>query len=453
MVGAGKARTLAPLALALAASLAAGCSPATHRAPDPGPAGAVAASDVPPKEVSRPAPPERCSGGDGARLRIPPADFARATVAIEDPGRSMDHFFARLEAVARGEAGALSRLAVFSDSSNGADFVTSAVRRALQQRFGDAGKGFLPIAPGWPTQFHQDVIWQHNREWTTTVLNRGAGPGGRYGLGGVMATNRTARSKARFGTVREGPVGRSVSRFRLFYQAWPRGGSVQLSVDGGAPTAIETAAAAMDDRVLDLEVPDGPHTLEVSAAGGGPLRLYGVVMERGGPGVVVDGLMLVGARGRRLALFDAAHIARQVALREPDLLVFWLGGNDAQAEYFERAGFVAEYGAGIEHARAGRPEASCLVVSITDLGSGPEGRPRRRAAPIVEAQRAIARAQRCAFLDLFQATGGEGGMRAWSRRGLVSGDYLHFTAAGARDMGLLFAESLLRGYDEFLARP
>jgi hypothetical protein len=459
------------LAFALAAAvLVAGCSPAARRAPVPEPptaspgaepvdevaaadAGGASAKESPPvAPAPEPAPVEAPAMPEaGPALRIPAADFARATVPIEDPQRSMEHFYRRLEAVARGEAGALARLAVFGDSSNGADFITSAVRRALQLRFGDGGKGYLPIAPGWPTQFHQDVTWQHRREWLTQVVNRGAGPGGRYGLAGVLATNRTARSSALFGTVRDGPVGRSVSRFRLFYQAWPRGGAVQMAVDGGAPVVVETAAEAMDDRVYEIDVPDGPHALEVGVARG-QLRLYGVVMERGGPGVVVDGLMLVGARGRRLAHFDAAHFARQVAQRGPDLLVFWLGGNDAQSEYFERAGFVAEYGAGIEHARAGRPEASCLVVSITDLGSGPEGRPRRRAAPIVDAQREIALARGCAFLDFFRATGGEGGMRAWSRRGLVSGDYLHFTPPGARDIGQLFYETVLRGFDEHLAR-
>ena len=36
------------------------------------------------------------------------------------------------------------------------------------------------------------------------------------------------------------------------------------------------------------DVEDGPHRFEVRARGGGPVRLFGVVVERDRPGVVVE---------------------------------------------------------------------------------------------------------------------------------------------------------------------
>lgn len=392
------------------------------------------------------AEPERPS------LRIPQEEYAGAPLSIEDPHGVMAHFYGRLEAVARSEAGAVARISVYSDSINGAEFITSEIRHALQKRFGDAGKGWVPIAPGWPTQHHQDVIWEHHRDWLTHVVNRGDAPGGRYGLGGVLAYNRTVHSKAHFATVDNGSVGTQVSTFRLFYQAWRRGGVVRLTVDEGEPVLVSTSAEQMEDRVHDVVVADGPHRLEVRVDEG-RLRLYGVVMEREGPGVVVDGLMLIGARGRRLALFDAEHFGRQVALRETDLLVFWLGANDAESSYFDRDGFLADYGAGIDHARAERPEASCLVVSITDVGEVPGGRTRRRVPRIVQAQQELALAHGCAFLNFFEVMGGEGTIRRWFRASprLASSDYVHFTLAGARAVGQLFYQVILRSFDEHLA--
>ena len=385
-------------------------------------------------------------------LRIPPEDYARAKLTIQDPQGAMAHFYRQLEAVARHERGAIARMSVYSDSINGAEFITSSIRHSMQGRFGDAGKGWVPISPGWPTQHHQDVRWEHDHDWLTLVVNRGDAPGGRYGLGGVLAYNRSIHSKAIFGTVDDGPVGRSVSRFRLFYQAWRRGGTVGLTVDDGQTTVVDTAAEETEDRVAEVGVPDGAHTLEVSVEDG-RLRLYGVVMERDGPGVVVDGLMLIGARGRRLSLFDAEHFGRQVALRGTDLLVFWMGANDAEERYFDRDGFLAQYGAGIDHARAGRPEASCLVVSITDLGEVPGGRTRRNVPRIVEAQQQLAQTHNCAFLNFFEAMGGEDSMRRYFRQEprLAAADYVHFTLAGARVVGELFYEILLRSFDEHLA--
>ena len=301
----------------------------------------------------------------------------------------MGHAYERLAAVLADQPGALARISVFSDSINGTEFITSAIRRYLQQRLGDGGKGFVPIAPGWPTQRHQDVVWNDYGTWLTEIVNRGRLATGRYGLGGVVARNRSIYSRATFATVEGGTVGTRVSRFQLFYQAHPRGGEVQLSVDGGEPRVIATRADGLEDRVAELEVADGAHELEVRAVDG-QLQLYGVVLERSGPGVVVDGLMLIGARGRRMALFDEEHLGRQVALRGTDLLVFWMGGNDVSSGFFDRDLFLRDYGAGIDAARAGRAEASCLVVSVLDMGVRPGGRTRRRVPRFIEIQHELA---------------------------------------------------------------
>ena len=383
--------------------------------------------------------------------RIDPSEHARATVPIEDPHGAMRHFYERLEAVARHEDGAMARISFYSDSVNGTDLVSSALRHAMQARFGDGGKGFVPIAKGWPTHFHRDVVWLDQRTWSTEVVNRGNAPAGRYGLGGVVATSRGRRSMTTFRTVAAGPAGTAVSRLRLFYLAWPRGGSVSVAVDGGAPAVVDTRADEAEDRVFDVAVDDGPHAFDVRAVDG-RVRLYGVVMERDGPGVVVDGLMLIGARARRLVHFDAGHLGRQVALRGTDLLLFWMGANDAESSYFDETGFVADYSAGIEHARAGRPDASCLVMSITDMGERPGGATRRRVPGFVDLQRQVALDRGCAFFDLFEATGGPGTARRWfrSQPRLISGDYTHLTPDGARAVGEILHHTLLRGLSEHL---
>jgi lysophospholipase L1-like esterase len=164
--------------------------------------------------------------------------------------------------------------------------------------------------------------------------------------------------------------------------------------------------------------------------------------------------MLIGARGRRLALFDEAHLARQVALRGTDLLVFWMGGNDVSSEYFNRDLFVRDYGAGIDAARAERPEVSCLVVSVMDMGQRPGGRTRRRVPSFVELQRELAFSRGCAFMNFYEAMGGSGTMARWRRRSdpWVSADYSHPTYAGAGEVGELFSRVLLRSLAEHLGQ-
>ncbi len=381
----------------------------------------------------------RVQPGERAKL-LPPR--------IEDPHTSMHHVYKRLAAAAQKQPNTVVRISVFSDSVNGWDGVTSALRHALQARFGDAGKGFVHIAPGWTYQHHRDVRWKNSGDWRTHVVNRGKGPGGRYGFGGVMAADGTRRSWATFQTTENHPSGPKVSLFRLFYQAYPGAGTVTLTVDSGSPIEIRTAATMMDDRVHELRVPDGPHSLKVEVGERG-IRLYGVVMERAGPGVVVDAVALVGARVARLLRFDQPHLKRQIQLRDPDLLVFWLGGNNATSKGWNRAAFVRDYGTAIATARSGRPGASCLVASITDIGERETGKSLKRVPHVVEAQREVAKAQKCAFLNIHEAMGGPGSMDRWFHGSprLSTPDYRHLTPNGAIRVGGFFHEALIAGYE------
>ncbi len=394
-------------------------------------------------------------GPELSALRIPAAELEGLPRQIDDPtGEAMTHVYGRLLAAARREPGALVRIAVYTVSTNGSDRVTGTLRRELQARFGDGGKGWVPIAPGWGAQQHRDVEWTH-RGWRTFIVNWGEAPLGRYGLGGVLVTGAGRSSRATFGTVDEGPCGRSVSRFRLFYQGWPQGGEVWLSVDEGEPQRLGTRSAEVEDRVHEVRVPAGAHRLALRG-GEGELRLYGVVMETEGPGVVMDALMMLGVSAGQLESFDAEHLATQVRLRRTDLLVFWLGGNDVMHRDFSRQWLLEHYGGAIGHARRGRPEASCLVISTLDKAYEDDRgrtRSRRRVPAVVAAQEEVARAQGCAFFNLYEATGGEGTMERWARSAprMAAPDLLHLTEAGAEHVGGLMTQALLAGYDGFLA--
>jgi lysophospholipase L1-like esterase len=276
---------------------------------------------------------------------------------------------------------------------------------------------------------------------------------GRYGLGGVLAENRNPRARAVFGTTAQGSFGRNVSFFRVFFQAWPGGGDLELHVDDGPPLRVSTQSAVVQDRHWDITLSEGAHRLTVTVAEG-DLRLYGVALETDGPGVVVDALMYLGVSVGMLRHWNVNHLEEQIRQRQPDLLVFWIGANDVRAAEFAHDEFVEQYGNFIAHARAGRPEASCLVMSEPDQAIDRDGRlrSRRRVPRIVAAQEATAVEQGCGFLNLYAAFGGRGAARRWYRGSprLIVGDYLHLTAAGAQVVGERFELALLRGYDGYL---
>jgi hypothetical protein len=385
-------------------------------------------------------------------LRIEPEAYEGITQTIEDPHRAMAPFYERLRAVASDER-TLARVALYTDSINASDRISSELRSEFAGRFGDGGKGFVPIAPGWQSQIHRDVEWQPEGGWAVQVVNRGELDDGRYGLAGVRSENRSQLSRVTFATSDEG-IGSTASRFDLYYQAFDRGGSLTIEIDGGAPRTVAAASATLEDRVESIALAEGSHEITVRV-GEGRVHLYGAVLERDGPGVVVDGLMLVGAFTRVLGHYDEAHWAAALDRRGTDLVVFMLGENDAVVEQvpFVRTEFVDEFGAAL---RASKSETrGCLVVSVLDSGTSDNGviRSTRRVPGIVEAQREAALASGCAFWNAYEATGGTGTARRWFQANprLLSGDFRHLTGEGARVLGTLLYRSILYGYDQHLA--
>lgn len=398
--------------------------------------------------VEHPAKPE-----DG--VRIDPAEYAGISTRIEDPtGLGMRAFYRALEKTARGDKGAITRIGHYGDSSIATDLITSTIRENLQARFGDAGHGFVLAAKGFIPYKHRGVRQASNPDgWEVREVVRRQDRRGRYGYGGVQS--RAQRGAwARIGTSKQDDVGANASRFHIYYEEQPRGGKFSVRLDDGERETVSTEAETLGDGVYSIEAPDGPHQIELRYARGGPVSLYGVAVEREGPGVVYDSLGLVGARANRLLNYDAAHIKRQLQLRGVNLIVLGFGGNEASDERTEDA-FYQDYLQVLRRMRQGREDLSCLVFAPLDQAGRHLGRIRTLPTIplIVAAQRRAAFDSGCAFYDTWQAMGGENAMRRWydARPRLAMGDFRHATPAGYEIIGNMFYKALLAGFADYLS--
>jgi lysophospholipase L1-like esterase len=388
-------------------------------------------------------------------VRIAREEYADLPQEIEDPSNALEPFYRQLLRTADDEPRALTRVAHYGDSSIAGDGITMTLRRNFQRRFGDGGHGFILVASGTMPYRHQDIRTRANAAWQTHQLVRSEATSGFYGYGGVQF-RAVAGAEATFETSDRGPVGHAVSRFELFYLEHDRGPRVQLRVDRGDWQDVETRGEDAVDRWHTVEVPDGDHRLDLRVAGGGVAKLYGVVLERAGPGVVYDSLGMVGARGNRLLRFDAAHFRRQHQHRETNLFVLGFGGNEADDVHRSGEDFERDVRRVIRFVRQARPEAGCLWMGPLDQAAR-NARGRVETMPqvpvIVEAQRRGALAEGCAYFDTFAAMGGEGAMRRWSRARprLAFGDYRHATPAGYQAIGNMVYRALLKGFADWLA--
>ncbi|MEM6954405.1 MAG: GDSL-type esterase/lipase family protein [Myxococcota bacterium] len=393
---------------------------------------------------------------EGPRIRIRPEEYAGIDVRITDADhRGLNAFFEALRATALADDGevAMTRVSHYGDSSIATDLITSTMRRRMQRRFGDGGHGFVLMGNGYLAYRHRDVFVAASDEWSLREIVRRHDRDGFYGYGGVQFRGRPG-ARTRFATVDDAPVGNAVNRFEIWYQRHRRGGDIHYRVDRGPRQVVSTRQDEREDAVQRVDLPLGAHELEVRFGGHGQTRLYGAVLENVGAGVVYDSLGLVGARAARLLYFDAEHIARQLEMRQTNLLILGFGGNEA-SDRIQRERYQADFEAVIERMRGTREDLSCLVFAPLDQAKRDDrGRivSLSTMEDIVEAQRAAAEESGCAFFDTWDAMGGEGAMGDWfrARPRLAMSDLRHATPAGYEVIGNLFYKALLAEFARWL---
>ncbi len=378
-------------------------------------------------------------------------------VSVEDPtGHALDAFFERLARTDRREAGAVTRILHYGDSTIASDYISGTVRRRLQSRFGDAGHGFILIANPWQWYFHNDVFHVSSGDWAASRLAGPAAPDGMYGLGGVSFSSYGG-GVAAFGTAAHGDFGRRVSRYDLYYLEQPGGGDVELTVRGSAPERFSTRGTDKISRIHSVATSDGDSRLTVRAAGGGPVRLFGVALERDEPGVVYDALGSHAATAAHWQRQDRAHWTDQLALRDPALIVVQYGTNESDLAKLNEGAYERGLADLFEELREVAPHASVLVAAPLDRAEVRDGRlvTRRVILDLVNIQRRVALAHGAAFWNTFEAMGGEGSMARWyrTRPQLGGPDLTHPTPRGAQVLGDMFADALIRVYEGRPATP
>ncbi|HEY6078556.1 MAG TPA: hypothetical protein VIW29_07125 [Polyangiaceae bacterium] len=391
-------------------------------------------------------------------LPVAEASEARALeqappVPLLDPsGQALDGFFAALRRTEQKQTGAITRIAHFGDSIIVSDYVSGTLRRKLQGHFGDAGHGFVLIANAWPAYFHNDVSRYATAGFNVSRIVGPYAADGLYGLGGVSFST-PPNVLSRIGTAESGDFGRKVSRFTLYYLEQPRGGALELSIDGGPVSELSTAGDGVRSKTHTLEVADGAHTLSLQTKRG-TSRLFGVVLERGAAGVVLDALGVQGARIRFMDKQDDQHWADQLQLRSPQLLVYQFGANEsADGFLYPMPDYHRTMRDVLQQGKRALPESSCLVIGAMDRAAkvGDEIVSLRVMPELLGNQKQAALDAGCAFFDTWTAMGGARSMPRWVKKGLGQADLTHPTAVGAEIIGTWIYRALLQSYSAWTA--
>jgi lysophospholipase L1-like esterase len=390
---------------------------------------------------------------------LPPAPAVQPNIALKrrpiiepnliDPHDALRPFYLALWRTELGAPGAVTRVLHYGDSPVTADSITADVRSLLQQRFGDAGHGFVLIAKPWAWYGHRGVDVK-GKGWRIAAATQTRAKDGFHGLGGVSFEGDT-------GATSHLELAEPHASMEVHYLRQPGGGVLsvessgeklgELNTDGPVTQpAYQTFPLTAAQRDLDLTVDRGP------------VRLFGVSFARNTPGVIYNSLGLNGGQVQVVVrYFDKAQWTEELRHQHPDLVVINYGTNESgYAEYIERT-YPSELRQVIQRVKDAVPNASVLVMSPMDRGER-DSDSRIVTIPIlprlVEIQRQTAADMGCAFFNTFQAMGGEGTMARWydSEPRLVSADFTHPLPAGAHKVGVLLDQALESGFRQFKAR-
>ncbi len=382
-------------------------------------------------------------------LEPPPNDALGLDIAIEDrDGKSMEALHRALARAAAGEGKA--RLLFYGASHVASDLFTGYIRRELQARYGDAGHGFLlPVHP-WRTYRHRDInIESDGMRWETQRVRVGDAEVERVGLAGIAMMSQRAGSYGAVYTAQDGEYGRTAGFFELYYKLHPRGGDIDVFIDGRKARRISTRRSRVSTGYATFRVPDAPHRFEIRTVSRRPIWVYGLVVERDQPGVVVDTLGINGSRARYQLLWDEEVYQEHLRRRKPDLVVLAYGtnesGDESPLEDYER-----DLRAVLQRMRDSVPEASCLLIGPSDRPLQVEERvfeDRARTARLIEVQHRLALEQGCGFFDLVAFQGGALSMVHWAANdpAYAAQDHIHYTRVGYQRLGEVLLSALLEG--------
>ena len=275
--------------------------------------------------------------------------------------------------------------------------------------------------------------------WQSFGVSTIAAPDGLYGVSGGSALTDGGIAKM---TSTE-----PFSRVELYYLAQPGGGTVGITIDGHEVSTVDTHSDDGKHSAYTTVAVDGGAGRTVELHATGKVRFFGATLENAS-GAIVDNMGIVSGTVKNYANNRADHAQGQLAHRGADLIMIALGANEAQwlppmAKTMTE--YQAQYARILAPVRAGRPEATCLVIGPLDQAEahGDDLVSRPVMPMMVAAQRAAAKAAGCAFFDAYAWAGGKGAAIRWFQRGLVGSDFQHLSRAGSSKYGDALVNALL----------
>ena len=378
--------------------------------------------------------------------------FEESATRIEFPDNDYNFFngfFADLDSCR--ERREIIRIHHYGASQIEGDRISGFIRQHLQESFGGAGPGLLPVIQPIPSLSVEQSVSGNIEQYIVSGMQQNPAPHNRYGVLGQLSvvdgyssvtvgTRRNAYENARkFQTVRLF-VGRETNF------------TAHLTLSGKEP---EEATSANDSSPVhvytwNLSTPVSAFTLQTQGTG----EIYGIAVD-GLSGVAVDNIPFRGSSGTFFSTMDQQVMSVMFRKLNTRLIILQFGSNVVPAITGQNA---IDYYCGnltkqINWLKKNCPEAKILLIGPSDMSTKVDGQLTTYPLleSLIEAMKETATQNGAAYWDMYKVMGGKNSMLEWVNHSpaLATSDYVHFTTKGVERIAALFCETLMVYYDYY----
>lgn len=322
---------------------------------------------------------------------------------------------ARLKALQNGKD-TVVRVLHIGDSHIQTEFVTNELRRLLQERYGNAGRGLLmPLRLAGTNQSHDYSATSPLKDWTQTRLLKYPWPL-RPGVTGIAAAPRQNTTV----TWRTTVPGHTIASAKL------------LSSKGKTDVPVTNPADSLVTPV-DAET-----------------AVYGLITENGRPGLVYSAIGNNGACYNDYSLVDS--FAAQTRVFQPELIVLSMGTNEAFS-YMTDDEIKRSAHDLINALRAYHPQAEFLMLTPMECQRN-RNHGHRPLSPyydintrnerVVRMLRKVAAEENVPLWDFYAVAGGRGTSEKWLEDKLMNKDRIHLLKPGYELQARLLFDALVK---------
>lgn len=359
----------------------------------------------------------------------------------------MDHFYSQLTKVKQLDRPV--RIAYFGDSYIEGDILTADLRELFQRTWGGCGVGWVDT--GSRMQQNRISIRQQYSGITEYAVAKKPFDISKQGI------------NERYFAPREGSwIKVSGTKNYAHTQNWTISTlyfhtptSVTIKSNDGKGHISEHKFTG-STAVQKLEVKDSLNSIGFAFKGvGSGTFLYGLTLD-GDKGVTLDNFSMRGSPGLTLAKIPTHRLQDFSRLRPYDLIVLHFGLNVAVPgnPLSVMKGYTTKMKKVIELMRQTFPQASILVVSVPDRDQrSPNGiQTMKEVKQLVALQQQMAADMKVAFLNFFEAMGGEGSVKTLVERSYANKDYTHLNYKGGKELARKMFPSFKEGYKNYVRR-